>query len=161
MTSSVLPWHLLALAFVLAHASAFAGAASAQEQIQVRPEARTWSPFPVFGRGSQMAVLRGSPLKPGLFVIHVRFPAQSMLPAHTHPIEHVVTVSSGTYYVGMGEKHDSQRLREFPSGSVYNVPANAPHFAQTKDEVVLQIIGIGPTATQRKIRERSKRGGEQ
>jgi len=100
-----------------------------------------------FGRGSQIAVLRGSPQRPGLFVIHVRFPPLSTLPVHTHPIEHVVTVLTGTYYVGMGDKPDSRLLREFPAGSVYNVPANAPHFAETKEEVVLQIIGIGPTAT--------------
>jgi quercetin dioxygenase-like cupin family protein len=127
---------------------AFIGPAGAQEQVQFRPEERKWSPFPVFGRGSQIAVLRGAPLKPGLFVIHVRFPAQSNLPAHTHPIEHVVTVLSGTYYVGMGEKYDSKLLREFPAGSVYNVPANTPHFAETREEVVLQIVGIGPTATE-------------
>jgi quercetin dioxygenase-like cupin family protein len=140
-------WYLTAVTFMAATLGV-GTTASAQEEIQVRPEQRRWVPFPVFGSGSQMAILRGSPQKPGLFVIHVRFPAQSRLPAHTHPIEHVVTVLSGTYYVGMGDKEAAGRLREFPSGSVYNVPANAPHFAETKDEVTLQIIGIGPTATQ-------------
>jgi hypothetical protein len=30
---------------------------------------------------------------------------------------------------------------------IANAPADAPHFAETKEEVVVQIIGIGPTAT--------------
>ena len=117
--------------------------------IKVTPADRQWTPFQVFGRGAQMTLVRGHPLKPGLFVILVRVPANTQLPVHTHPVEHVLTVLSGTYFSGLGDKMDLHNVRVMPSGSVFNVPAQMPHYAEARsEEVLLQVIGIGPTATQ-------------
>ena len=45
------------------------------------------------------------------------------------------------------ESHET-KLQALPPGSFYVEPAGAPHFIATKDEpVVLQLSGMGPTAT--------------
>jgi hypothetical protein len=55
---------------------------------------------------------------------------------------------SGTAYFGYGERFDETRMRALPAGSVWTEPARQPHFAWAKDgEVVLQVIGIGPSGT--------------
>jgi hypothetical protein len=50
--------------------------------------------------------------------------------------------------VGYGEKFDPAGLKMLPAGSYYTEPSNVNHFSVTKDDgVVVQITGIGPTAT--------------
>ena len=56
------------------------------------------------------------------------------------------TVLSGTWYIGFGEKFDESKLIALPPGSYYTEPANKPHFVLTKEAVVVQIGGTGPTA---------------
>jgi hypothetical protein len=56
---------------------------------------------------------------------------------------------SGTWYIGYGDKFDETKLQALPPGSFYVEPAGVHHFVATKDEpVVLQLSGMGPTATQ-------------
>jgi quercetin dioxygenase-like cupin family protein len=117
--------------------------------VQLTPAEMKWRPFPTFPPGLQIAPVYGEPGKPGLFVLHVKYPPDYRLPPHWHPAEHVATVISGTFYFGLGEKFDPAELRRFPAGSVFNEPAHKPHFAATREEeVILQVTGVGPTATQ-------------
>lgn len=68
---------------------------------------------------------------------------------HSHPVEQIVTVLSGTVYAGLGESHDPNKLRMFPAGSVYTEPINTPHYTETREEgAILQATGIGPFGTQ-------------
>ena len=97
-------------------------------------------------QGAQIAVLHGSPAKPGLFTIYVKLPANFKLPVHSHPDERVRTIISGTYYSAIGDKVDSSKLMAFPPGTFSHVPPKVWQFAETRDEeVVFQITGIGPT----------------
>ncbi|MCA1453793.1 cupin domain-containing protein [Bradyrhizobium sp. BRP22] len=115
------------------------------EYIRVTPADIKWSPLPAI-RGAQMAVLLGSPAKPGLFTIRVKPPANYKLPVHSHPDERARTIISGTYYSAIGDKVDTSKLMAFPPGTVSYVPPTVWQFAETRDEeVVFQITGIGPT----------------
>lgn len=105
-----------------------------------------WSPLPSLPKGAQIAVLHGSPNKPGLFTIRVKLPANFKLPVHSHPDERVRTIISGTYYSATGDKVDSSKLMAFPTGTFSYVPPKVWQFAETRDEeVVFQITGVGPT----------------
>lgn len=113
--------------------------------VQTAPEQLLWVTDP---RGYQQAVIVGDPTRPGMYAAHIRFPANLRIPPHFHPDERIVTVLSGTVHFGYGERFDESRLRPMPAGSVWTEPAGQPHFAWAKDgEVVLQVIGIGPSGT--------------
>jgi hypothetical protein len=113
---------------------------------RVLPDDTKWSPLPSMPKGAQIAVLHGSPAKPGLFTIRVKLPANFKLPAHFHPDERVRTIISGTYYSAIGDKVDNSRLMAFPPGTFSHVPPKVWQFAETRhEEVVFQITGVGPT----------------
>ena len=64
--------------------------------------------------------------------------------AHSHPaIEHV-TVISGTFNVGMGDKLDPSKSQAIPAGGVAIMQPKMNHFAWTKEETILQVHGVGP-----------------
>lgn len=98
--------------------------------------------------GHEIAPLIGASNKPGAYVERVRFPANTISQAHSHPEDRTYTVISGTWYVGYGDGYDPAKLKALPPGSFYTEPANVTHFSLTKDEAVLvQITGYGPSAT--------------
>ena len=67
---------------------------------------------------------------------------------HYHPDDRIVTVISGTLHVGFGERFDESAMKVLPAGSLWTEPAKQPHYVWAKDgEVVIQVIGHGPTAT--------------
>jgi quercetin dioxygenase-like cupin family protein len=94
--------------------------------------------------GAQMAVLEGDPAKEGFFTMRVRLPDGYRIPPHTHPkVEHV-TVISGTFNFGMGEKFDQSATQSMPAGTFGFWPAGMKHFAWARGETVVQLHGIGP-----------------
>ena len=117
--------------------------------LPVRPAELKWMPALALPKGVQFVVIYGVPTKPGLFISLLKFPPNFRVPPHAHPVQSIVTVLSGTYYSGEGDKFDPDKLRMFPAGSVLSEPVNAPHFAQTReDEVILQVTLVEPSATQ-------------
>lgn len=113
--------------------------------VQAAPTELTWVTDP---RGYQQAVIVGDPAREGTYVAHIRFPAGLRIAPHFHPDDRVVTVLSGTVLFGYGERFDATRMRALPAGSVWTEPARQPHFAWARDgEVLLQVIGIGPSGT--------------
>jgi hypothetical protein len=61
------------------------------------------------------------------------------------PLEHV-TVISGTFNIGMGDKLDTTKTRAIPAGGVAIMQPKMNHFAWTKEETILQVHGVGPWA---------------
>ena len=97
--------------------------------------------------GIQTVVLKGDPTKPGLYVLALRASPNMTIQAHSHRDDRVATVLKGTWYFGYGQKFDEKALKALPPGSSYTEPPNTPHFARTRDEVVIQIVGYGPSST--------------
>jgi len=98
--------------------------------------------------GQAYAVLSGTPGKEGSpFVLRLKFPDGAKIAPHWHPIDEQLTVISGTFFMGMGEKFDPSAAHEMPAGSYELMPKEMRHFAWTKGETVIQIHGIGPFKT--------------
>ena len=94
--------------------------------------------------GAKFAVLEGDPAKEGPFVMRLRLPDGYAIQPHWHPKVERITVISGTFNLGMGEKFDKSATREMPAGTYGFWAAGMRHFAWTKGETILQLHGIGP-----------------
>jgi quercetin dioxygenase-like cupin family protein len=94
--------------------------------------------------GAKVAVLEGDPGKPGPFVIRIKAPDGYEIPPHTHPRPERLTVLSGTFHLGMGEKFDAAKGEEMPAGAFGTWPAGMKHFVWVKGETVIQLHGEGP-----------------
>jgi len=95
--------------------------------------------------GIEQANLVGDPSKPGPYTIRLKFPAGYKLAPHTHPDYREVTILSGTWYTGYGDKFDAAALKALPAGSFYTEPANLPHFVEVREPVMIQVSGTGPS----------------
>jgi quercetin dioxygenase-like cupin family protein len=106
-----------------------------------------WGPAPpVFEKEAQMAVVSGDPSKPGPFVVRLKAPAGFKVMPHFHPTDENITVISGTFALGMGDKFDAAALKEMSPGGFALMPAEMHHFAMAKTAVVAQVHGTGPFA---------------
>jgi quercetin dioxygenase-like cupin family protein len=95
--------------------------------------------------GMEQVKLVGDPTKPGPYTLRLKFPAGYKLAPHTHPDSREVTVLSGTWHTGYGDKFEEAKLKALPAGSFYTEPANVPHFVEVKEPVILQVSGTGPS----------------
>ena len=119
--------------------------ASEQHHTTVRNDAVKWGPAPPsVPPGAQAAVLLGSPAKEGPFVLRLKFPAGFIVPPHRHTKDELVTVISGTFVIGAGEKVNRPTATSLPQGSFVHLPAGMPHYAMADGETVVQINGVGP-----------------
>jgi quercetin dioxygenase-like cupin family protein len=117
--------------------------------VQLTPGEVKWMTSPSLPGGAQLAVVYGNATKPELYIMLFKLPASWKNPPHSHLVEQVITVLSGTIYSGVGESYDPHKLKMFPAGSVYTDPLNMPHFTETRaEEVILQATGVGPLRTQ-------------
>ena len=134
---------------LIAAASAMPGAVAEEgSRMALLPSeaAVQWQPAPAsLPRGSEIAVLAGDPGKPGPFVLRVRFPPNTLVAPHRHATAENLTVLSGDFYHGMGEKVDkAQGERMEPGGFVY-LPGMMPHYVWTVGTTsVVQVTGTGP-----------------
>jgi quercetin dioxygenase-like cupin family protein len=137
---------LVASLVVLAVAclGASTGWAQGGGHIMVTPSDLKWQDVPSLPPGAKMAVIEGPPNEAVPFTFRLKFPADYKIPAHSHPaIEHV-TVISGAFHMGMGDKLDPGQSKPLPPGSVVVMPAKMNHFGWTKDETIVQVHGVGP-----------------
>lgn len=104
--------------------------------------------------GAKSAVLLGDPAKPGLYIILVKWTPHHMSHPHWHPNDRFITVLSGTWWVGTGNKFDPNRTVPMPAGSFVTHYAKHVHFDGAKDQdALLEIVGDGPaTATPAEIK---------
>jgi hypothetical protein len=133
-----------ALALVTVNASADKAKAGF---VRVTPEDVTWNNRPGYD-GVQFATIQGDPSKPGIYVIRAKFSPGTMTRPHWHPEDRYVTVLAGTWYTGEGDNFDPDKTVPLKAGSFMLHPAKAHHYDGAKDEeVIVQIIGIGPSNT--------------
>jgi len=137
-TTHLIPVLILAVAPVAAQEPPARG-------LMLNPSQLQWKPNPRVA-GLEVANILGDASRPGPYVQRVRFPAGQVVQAHSHPDERTYTVISGTWHIGWGPKYDPAGLTALPAGSFYTEPAGVPHFVVTREDVVVQISGTGPTA---------------
>jgi hypothetical protein len=100
--------------------------------------------------GAKFAVLEGDPAKEGLFTMRLSVPDGYKVPPHSHPAMEHVTVISGTFHIGMGEKFDESKLSPMPAGTFGFMAPKMNHFAMAKGDTVIQLHGTGPWQIQEK-----------
>ena len=106
-----------------------------------------WGPAPAFiPKGAQIAVLSGDPSKEGLYVVRLKLPAGYKIAAHNHPTAEMVTVVSGNFHLGMGDKLDQRKGITLTAGGYAEAPAKMNHYAWTSSPTIVQVHGQGPFA---------------
>ena len=119
-----------------------AGAQTAPH-VMMTPDALKWSDVPSLP-GAKIAVIEGPLSEAVPFTVRLKLPANYQIPAHWHPaIEHV-TVLSGTFNMGVGDKLDKSKTTPLKAGSIAIMQPKTNHFAWFKGETVVQLHGVGP-----------------
>jgi quercetin dioxygenase-like cupin family protein len=97
-----------------------------------------------FEPGAEFTVLEGDPSEPGVFTMRIRMPDGFVIAPHWHPNVERVTVLSGTFHLGSGERLDRSAARALEVGSYFSLPPRTPHYAITEGETVIQLTSVGP-----------------
>src|SRR5262245_39496389 len=110
------------------------------------PDAITYGPAPAFvPAGAQLAVLEGNPMaSSGDYTVRLKMPDGYKIAPHWHPQRENVTVISGNFKVGMGDKFDESKMGSFPVGSFAFLDPETHHYAMASGPVVVQIHGKAP-----------------
>lgn len=112
---------------------------------QAHAPALAWGPAPaVFPAGARMAVLQGDPSKPEWFTVRLDLPNGYRVPPHFHPTDELLTIISGTFLLGMGDKLDEAKATVMPTGGFGTVAANMHHYAIARGRTVVQVQAMGP-----------------
>ena len=121
-------------------------ALAADDHAVVAPDQLKWGPAPpAFPKGAQLAVITGDPSKEGAYVVRLKVPAGYKVPAHTHPNDENITVISGTFNIGMGEKLDETKGTAVKPGGFAKAAKGMQHYAWFTEETVIQNHGVGPS----------------
>ena len=117
---------------------------AAAKHVVILPDDVKWQDIPELPPGAKGAVLEGDPTKEGFFTMRATLPSGYKIPPHFHPCPERLTVLSGTFHLGAGEKVDERAAKALRTGSYTSMPKEMRHFAWTEGETVLQISTIGP-----------------
>jgi quercetin dioxygenase-like cupin family protein len=100
---------------------------------------------PGFDSGMKIAVLHGDPnAKMGTYVLRLAFPDGYQFPAHWHPNAENLTVLEGQFNLGMGERCDESKIKNYQPGAFMHIPAKMPHFGGATGATVIQLHGQAP-----------------
>jgi quercetin dioxygenase-like cupin family protein len=120
-------------------------AASSAKMEMATPDEMKWGDAPpIFSPGAKLAVLEGNPFGTGYYTVALKMPDGYKIMPHWHPKTERVTVISGDFHAGMGDKMDESGAKDFPPGSFISIPPHMHHFAFAKGETVVQVSGPAP-----------------
>ena len=106
-----------------------------------------WKDYPGLP-GVKFVVLYGDPKKEGVYVVRAKFAPHTMSRPHWHPDTRYVTVISGTWWGGTGDSFDPDLTVPIKAGGfVVHTPGEVHYDGAKDEEVVVQIIGVGPSGT--------------
>jgi quercetin dioxygenase-like cupin family protein len=94
-------------------------------------------------RGVKSCLVHGDPAK-AAFVLLLKIPSGTRYPPHRHSADEVVSVISGSFMVGPGEKLDEVKGTTVDAGGYFSFKAGSPHWAIAKADTVLLRYGNGP-----------------
>jgi quercetin dioxygenase-like cupin family protein len=117
---------------------------TSQHVIVTANDLKWGDPPPVFEKGASFTVVSGDPGASGIFVVRLKMPAGYKINPHWHPTDEHVTVLSGTFALGMGDKFDQASMKELPVGGYGLLPAQMHHYAMAKTACTVQVHGLGP-----------------
>ena len=140
------PLALLGLICGTSQPTIISASAHSAEKNAFTPDAIPYGPAPPFvPAGAQLAVLEGNPLaSTGDYTVRLKMPGGYRIAPHWHPQRENVTVISGTFKVGMGDRFVESDMMTFPAGSFAYLDPSMHHYAMATGEVVVQIHGMSP-----------------
>lgn len=94
--------------------------------------------------GAYCALLDGDPSKKGPYIVRLKLPANYKVPPNWQTATIFVTVISGSYHIGVGDKFDREQGKTLMAGSSVVIPSKSHLYFWTTQEVILQVHGIGP-----------------
>ena len=98
--------------------------------------------------GVNQAILHGDPTKPGLYIVMNKFKPGNFSKPHFHLNDRFITVISGMWWVGTGNKWNRDATIPLKAGSFVTHTAKQVHYDGAKDEeTVLLIVGEGPATS--------------
>lgn len=106
--------------------------------------AQTQKAPPGLPPAAEAAVLDGDPSQPHLYVVRLRMPDGYRIKPHWHNKDEHVTVISGRFAMGMGDRWNESQMKEVGPGGYFSMPAVQRHFAMSRGETVVQLSNIGP-----------------
>jgi quercetin dioxygenase-like cupin family protein len=115
-----------------------------EHQIMAPADLKWGEPPPGLPAGAKVAVMNGDPTKAGPFTVRMQASAGYKILPHTHPTPERLTVISGTFRIGMGDKFDEAAMREMNPGSYLVLPQGMTHFVSLTSESIVQIDSEGP-----------------
>ncbi len=114
--------------------------------VATNPDTTKWLPLKAAKRGMRIVSLYGDPTKPGIYAYRLKMPSAYKMPPHLFGEKQMITVLKGTYWIGIGEKTDPMNLREFNAGAFFIVDGEAPRYTWARTEVIIEVVGEGPTS---------------
>ena len=72
----------------------------------------------------------------GIYVVRLRMPPGYKIPTHHPPTAEYVTVLSGTFHIGMGDKLDQSSGQKLRAEGFAEAPANMHHYAWASSNAV-------------------------
>ena len=98
--------------------------------------------------GAETAKVFGDSTKPEAYGIVIRWPPHVNTRPHSHPNARIITVLSGTWWVGTGAKYRPESMVPMKAGSFVTDLPNQIHYDGTKDDTaMIYITGMGPAPT--------------
>ena len=101
--------------------------------------------------GARSVIIYGNPSKPGMYVMQITWPPGTGSRPHFHNTARYINVLKGTWYAAWGPEADVYNPEDMvavPEGTFIYQPPGGHHYDMAKDEeVIVQIMGIGPVIT--------------
>lgn len=136
---------ILAIASLLAATTVSVFALAADDHhATVQQDTLKWTAPAAYANGAQFAVIKGDPTKEGMYVVRLKVPAGFKIAAHVHPNDENVTVLSGSFNIGTGDKLDETKGERVKAGGYSFVAKGMTHYAWFTEDTVLQLHGVGP-----------------
>ena len=110
----------------------------------VMPADLKWQEVPSLPKGAMVAVIEGPMDQAVPFTARFKVPANYKIPPHWHPAIERVTVLSGTFHMGLGDKFDKAKTTALGIGGMMIIQPKTNHFVSTETESVVQLHGTGP-----------------
>ncbi len=138
---------VFALSIMLGGAIPVNAATEAETITITQTDKLEWRDYPGLP-GVKFVVIAGNPREAGIYVIRAKFAPHTMSKPHWHPEARYVTVLKGTWWAGTGEKFDPDSTTPVPTGGFAVHTPGKVHYDGAKDEeVIVQIMGMGPSGT--------------
>jgi quercetin dioxygenase-like cupin family protein len=137
---------VITAAAILSGGAAIRISAQTHGHVIQAPKDVQWGPAPpLLPAGAEIAVLAGDPGKAAPYTVRLKFPANYAIPAHSHPTDEHVVVTSGALTLGMGDKlTKGAGNKTIGVGGFALMPANMNHFAYSAAETTIVLYGQGP-----------------